>query len=337
MFNFDPDRFLRIEAGACDRARELGTMVRELVQNGADSLFFMGSGGAGILMQPAVDLMIRQSALPCYNLLCAEVVVNGHPGLGENSVVIIPSLSGTTKESIAALDYVKEYGATVITLVGHGDTPLAEKADHCFVNFAQDDTSCEMFYAQSLAAVLGAMQARGERNDFDALMGQMAVLPAQLLKIKEAFEPRAQALAEKIQSDTYHIITSAGPAWPEANYYGMCILEEMQWIRTRPVHASDFFHGTLELVENGVSVIVFMGEDETRPLAERVVRFAREHTDRLIILDTRDMQTEGLSAEFRALLAPAILATMLERLSAHLEHLRDHPLETRRYYRRVAY
>ncbi len=42
----------------------------------------------------------------------------------------------------------------------------------------------------------------------------------------------------------------------------MCILEEMQWIRTRPVHASDFFHGTLELVEKGVSVILFKGEDE---------------------------------------------------------------------------
>lgn len=337
MFNFDPDRFLRIETGACDRAHELGALVRKLTENGADSLFFMGSGGAGILMQPAVDLMNRQSALPCYNLLCADVVLTGHRALGDKSVVIIPSLSGTTKESIEALEYVKERGATVITLVGHAATPLADKADHCFVNFAQDDTSCEMFYAQSLAAVLGAMQARGERDDFDELMDQMTALPGQLLKIKQAFEPRAKDLAEKIQSDTYHIITGAGPVWSEAYYYGMCILEEMQWIRTRPVHASDFFHGTLELVENGVSVIVFMGEDETRAMASRVVSFARDHTDRLIVLDTAEMETEGLSNELRALLAPAILATMLERLSAHLEHLRDHPLETRRYYRRVAY
>jgi fructoselysine-6-phosphate deglycase len=32
-----------------------------------------------------------------------------------------------------------------------------------------------------------------------------------------------------------------------------------------------------------------------------------------------------------------VLATVLERLSAHLEVLRDHPLTTRRYYRRISY
>ena len=32
-----------------------------------------------------------------------------------------------------------------------------------------------------------------------------------------------------------------------------------------------------------------------------------------------------------------LLATVLERISAHLEVLRNHPLTTRRYYKRVAY
>ena len=39
----------------------------------------------------------------------------------------------------------------------------------------------------------------------------------------------------------------------------------------------------------------------------------------------------------RALISPIVLATVLERLSAHLEVKRDHPLTTRRYYKRVAY
>ena len=337
MFNFDSDRFLRIESGAYDAAAKLGKLVQELVDNGADSLFFMGSGGAGILMQPAAEFMARESVMPCYNVLCAEIVLTGHQSLDQNSIVIIPSLSGTTKESIEALQYVKGRGATTITLVGHANTPLAQQADHCLINFAQDDTSCEMFYLLSLTAVLGAMQARGEVSDYAVLIDELKSLPEQLLKIKQDFEPRAKLLAATIQNDGYHIITGAGPVWPEAYYYGMCILEEMQWIRTRPVHASDFFHGTLELVEKGVSVIVFMGEDETRPICERVVNFAKKHTDRLIVLDTKEVQTVGLSPLLRAMLAPAILATMLERLSSHLEHFRNHPLETRRYYRRVEY
>ena len=337
MLNFDTDRFVRIQTGMVGIARDLGSLVQRLVAEGADSLFFMGSGGAGILMQPAADLMQRTSALPCHNVLCAEIVLTGHKALGPKSVVLMPSLSGTTKESIAALDYVKAAGATVISITGHADTPLAKGADYALVNFAEDDTSCEMFYVTSLVAALAAMQARGERSDYDALMAQLDGLPQQLLAVKQAFEPRAEDMARAIAADGWHIITGSGAAWPEAYYYGMCILEEMQWIRTRPVHASDFFHGTLELVEKGVSVIVFAGEDETRPLTDRVISFAKDYTDKLTVLDTRDLPTTGLSPELRAMLAPALLATVLERLSAHLEVLRKHPLVTRRYYKRVAY
>jgi fructoselysine-6-phosphate deglycase len=337
MLNFDPARFLKIQTGAHEAARALGTQVQNLVRGGARNLFFMGSGGAGILMQPAADLLARSSAFPSYNVLCAEIVLTGHRALGPGSIVVMPSLSGTTTESIAALDFAKSRGATVIALVGHAGTPLAERADHAFVNFAEDDTSCEMFYVLSLVAALAVMSACGERDDYDHLLGELAGLPRQLLAVKEAFEQRAAELARLLHKDGYHIITGSGAAWPEAYYYGMCILEEMQWIRTRPVHASDFFHGTLELVEKGVSVIVFAGEDETRPLTDRVVAFARGYTDRLTVLDSREAVTEGLSAELRALLAPALLATMLERLSAHLEVLRNHPLATRRYYKRVAY
>ena len=117
----------------------------------------------------------------------------------------------------------------------------------------------------------------------------------------------------------------------------MCILEEMQWIRTRPVHASDFFHGTLELVEEGVSVLVLKGEDETRALCERVEAFAPRYTDKVTVLDTADLALPGVSRRTRELISPVLLATVLERVSAHLEVKRDHPLTTRRYYKRVAY
>jgi fructoselysine-6-phosphate deglycase len=77
----------------------------------------------------------------------------------------------------------------------------------------------------------------------------------------------------------------------------MCILEEMQWIRTRPVHAADFFHGTLELVEKGVSVIILKGEDAYRPLTDRVEAFARQYTDKVTVLDAASFDLPGVSPE----------------------------------------
>jgi fructoselysine-6-phosphate deglycase len=311
MLNFDEQRFLRIQSGAVGLQSGLERVIGDCLSAGAENIFFLGTGGAAILMQPAAQLLQRRSRFPTFIDMPAELVLTGSANLTDKSIVVMPSLSGTTKESVALLDKLKQIGATVITLVGHAETPLGKGGDHVFVNFAEDDTSCESFY--------------------------LVRMPELLLEVKRAYEPKAEAFAKVLAGSDYHIVTGAGNVWPEAFYYGMCILEEMQWIRTRPVHASDFFHGTLELVEKGVSIILFKGEDALRPLADRVQAFAPSYTDKLAVLDTAEFDLPGISPEVRALVSPVLLATVLERISAHLEVMRNHPLTTRRYYKRVTY
>lgn len=337
MLNFDDERFLRIQSGAVALAPSIDAAVTECLERRCSNMFFLGTGGAAILMQPAVQLLQRNSAFPAFSEISAELVVTGHAALGAGSIVVIPSLSGTTKESLAALQYCRARGATVITLTGHAGTPLAQDADHAIVNFAEDDTSSESFYIQSFLIALSIMRLRGEIRNYEAAVSELGGLSAALIDAKRRFEPRAEEIAEAIKSEPYHIITASGSCWPQAWYYGMCILEEMQWIRTRPVHASDFFHGTLELVEKGVSVIVLKGEDATRPLADRVERFVRQYTDKVHVIDTADYALSGVSSSTRTLVSPIVLASVLERLSAYLEQKRNHPLSTRRYYKRVVY
>jgi fructoselysine-6-phosphate deglycase len=337
MLNFDEARFLRIQSGALALGPRIDEAVGHCLAKGAANLFFLGTGGAAILMQPAAQLLQRRSAFPTYLEIAAELVAGGHAALGSRSIVVIPSVSGTTAESVAALELAKAKGATVIALTGHGDAPLARMADHTLVNFAEDDTSSESFYLQSLLLALALMRRRGELADHGELVAGSASLPALLLEVKRSFETRAAEFAGRIATEPYHIITAAGACWPQAFYYGMCILEEMQWIRTRPVHAADFFHGTLELVEPGVSVILLKGEDAYRGLADRVERFAARYTDKLFVLDTASFDLPGISPSARALLSPVVLATALERLSAHLEARRNHPLTKRRYYKQVDY
>ena len=339
MLNFDADRFRSIEGGAIALADPLRRTVAELLDGGAQNLFFLGAGGAGVLMLPAAQLLGRKSAFPVKLVHAAEIVATDDVNLGPRSIVVIPSLSGTTKEAVQVLEFAQSKGAKVIAITGHADTPVAEKADFNFTNFAEDDTSSEMFYLTSLVIVLAILEERGELGEpgFEQIVKELSLLPDALIEVKRAFEPRAEELAKLYRDESYHIITGAGSAWTEAWYYGTCILEEMQWIRTRPVHASDFFHGTLELVERDVSVLLFKSEDEARALGERVERFVPSVSDKLQVIDPAQFELPGVSAATRALISPVLLATVLERLSAHLEVLRDHPLTTRRYYRRVDY
>jgi fructoselysine-6-phosphate deglycase len=337
MLKFDEARFLRIQQGAISLASQIDSVVASKLKDGAKNLFFLGTGGVAYLMEPACTLLQRRSSFPVFLDYPAELVLTGSVNLTPDSIVVMPSLSGTTPESVAMLEKLKEIGATVLTFVGNEDTPLGRGGDETFVNFAEDDTSCESFYLQALFVALSIMKFRGEISNFDQMVAELETMPELLLEVKRSFEPRAEDFAKRIAGSDYHIFTGGGNVWTSAKYYATCILEEMQWIKTRPINASDFFHGTLELVEKDVSVMLFKGEDEYRKLSERVDKFALTYTENLTVLDTKDFLLPGITDEVRGLVSPIVIATVLERVSTYLEVMRDHPLTTRRYYRRVSY
>src|SRR6478609_5293599 len=231
MLNFDPDRFLSIQRTAASLATDIRSAVADAIAGGAQNVFFLGAGGAGILMQPAFNLLRRGSAFPAFLELNAEILEEGHVHLGDASIVIIPSLSGTTAEAIEIISYVKSRGARVLSFTKDASSPVAQASDATFTVPAADDTSSESFYVQSLYVALAIMAERGEYADWDRTVAELQQLPEGLLAAKERFEPRAAELAEQLSAgEDYHIITGAGAVWAEAYYYGMCILEEMQWI-----------------------------------------------------------------------------------------------------------
>src|SRR3954452_2381832 len=119
MLNFDEPRFREIQAGAVELADAIDHAVNELLDAGAKNLFFLGTGGAGVLMQPAAELLQRRAGLPTFLEHAAEIVLSDSVHLGHGSVVVIPSLSGTTKESVELLRFAQAKGAKVITLTGH--------------------------------------------------------------------------------------------------------------------------------------------------------------------------------------------------------------------------
>lgn len=334
MLNFDEERYLGIQGGAVQLATGIRSALEKEFADGLENIFFAGAGGVNFLMQPAARLLQTKSTFPTYVEMAAELVNSGNQHLGPKSLVVFPTVSGTTKEALAALAYVRGKGARVLTLTAKADTPLAEQADINFTNFCADDTSSENFYLQSLLIALSIMSIHGEIDDFERIVSELAQLPAQLIEVKRTFEPRAESFANEVKDEQHHIMTGAGGVWFEAWYYGMCILEEMQWIWTRPVHASDFFHGTLELLEEDTSVWLIKGEDEQRPLADRVERFATTVTKKLRVFDSKEFALEGISDDVRALISPVVIAAAFERLSMHLQVVRDHPLTTRRYYKK---
>ena len=166
---------------------------------------------------------------------------------------------------------------------------------------------------------------------------ELKQLPKAMLDVKRAAEPQAEQFAATYKDEALQYLVGSGNLWGATYSYAMCVMEEMQWMRTKSIHAAEFFHGTLEVIDRDTSVILFKGEDESRPLMDRVERFVHRISGKVTVFDTQKYQLEGIREGFRGLLSPFVMRAITERISKHLEAKRKHPLEIRRYYRCMDY
>ncbi|MFF5213509.1 SIS domain-containing protein [Streptosporangium sp. NPDC000396] len=333
MLGFNEPQFLSQLASTVALRPQIEELVDRLVEEGFDNLLLVGAGGTYAQMWPYEHLARRSSRLAVRAAIAAELIASGDASLGERTVAIFTSVSGTTDDSVRAIEYCKAKGAYTIGFTGYPDSPVATKADVALVS----EPKSWPFDPQMLLFMGRLLSRRGEFDGYDKLADELAGIPGVLLEVAKQAEPAAAAFAEAHKDTGYHFLVGGGNLWGFTYLYSMCILEEMQWLRTTRVHSAEFFHGSLELLEEDTSVIVFQGEDETRALTDRAESFARRVSKDVTVFDTRDYPLDGISPEFRGLLAPLVLDTVMGRVSKHLERVRDHSLDLRRYYRVMDY
>lgn len=270
---------------------EARPMLRACLDSGVRRIFFVAPTGPRLLTLPAVQLICRGSRIPAAALSADELMLAPPCGLGSGALAVLVE----PKPELGA--FLARSGVATCTLTA---------------------TAPEAVALQALAIALALLAEVGAMPEAEALLADLARLPAMLPAAVRAFDPEAAALAARLRGERYLIVTAPGSAWPVAHHFALDTLEKRLRIRARPVHASDFFHGTLELVEPGVSLLLVKGEDALRPLAERVERFVPRYTDRLWTIDAAAAELPGLAPQVRALASPVVLAALLGRVGAHL-------------------
>jgi len=337
MLKFDTELFLKLVGqDTMNTRKEIERIVDKISNKGYKNLFLIGAGGTIALMYPFEYILKSKSSIEVHAEIAAEFLVMNHQQFSKDSICLFASVTGTTKETLEAVEYCKARGATTIGLVAEPGTPIAESVDYC-ISVGNQKHSFDTFYIQLYMIMFRFMYNKGEFPKYDQFAQEIEHLPQGMLKALQRFDPKAEEFAIKHKETMYHMLVGAGSLWGNTYSYAMCILEEMQWIHAKSIHAAEFFHGTLELVVSDTSVILLKGEDETRPLVDRVERFASEITQSLTIIDTKEFELENISEEFRPYFAISLNWALLSRISVYLERERNHPLETRRYYRKMDY
>jgi fructoselysine-6-P-deglycase FrlB-like protein len=293
-------------------------------------VFLVGAGGSYLGVQAAQYVLDRHALTPSVAINSDEFYFRAPASVGPGTLVIVLSGTGNTPETIRAGEWARERGAAVAGVTLRADGPLAQSLDTVFVAGTGNGT-------QLLLQLLALAVLKRDGVDVTAELEALRALPAALLTAVEEFEPRAARIAEEMAEVPVTYVIASGPLFGPASTFTMCYLQEMQWLHASTINADEFFQGPFEVIDRESKTIVFLGEDETRPMGERVRRFLTTYSGETYYIDSADLQLPGIPADQRGYVAPLVYAALVARLAAHYAAVRGYTLEGRRYMWKVDY
>ena len=282
MLKFDEEKQIASVQGALALRGRIEAIVDDICRAGFKNICWLGIGGTYASCLHAEVHMKERSTLEFFVENAAEYLTTGNRRVGEGTVVVISSVTGSTIEMVDAVKKAQADGARVLGFIDVETTELAKRMDWEIAYPANEQLKFFMV-ADRL------MFRHGEFPEYEEYYAQLdAHLAVDLAEVEKAADAFGLAFAQKHHDDKLHYFVGAGNQYGSTYSYAMCYWEEQHWIRTKSIHSSEFFHGMLEIVDRDTPVTVFVGEDSQRPLSERVVRFLPRVCANYTVIDSRD-------------------------------------------------
>ncbi len=322
----DVDTVDKLTAAVGER-EAIAKAIAPVVGQGLRNVYFVGAGGSIICSYPAHYVLQQRGSIPAFQLQSDELNSSVPALMGPGSLVVLASYTGKTKETVQAASTAKSTGATVIAAAKEG-SPLAEAAD---VAFSGKSDIFELLVAYAV------LEATGADLDPAALTATLEALPSAVLDAVTESESHLADVAEAFKDEPITYVLGSGPCYGWAYGLAMCFLQEMQWKHAAAFNTGEFFQGAFEMVNDDTAVLLWLGDDATRPMAERGKRFLETYCKKAQYIDVADLALPGIPKDFRGDVSGIVVGALANRLAQHYEALRGHDLEQRHYMFKVDY
>ena len=131
MVKYDREELVRQYQSGLALRGSIEEIVDARWKAGIRSICWLGIGGTWASALQAAVHMRERSSLDVMTENAGEYLTTGNRRIGEGTLVILSSVTGTTKEMVAAVDKVHEAGAFVLGFIDTPDTPLSKSCDAC--------------------------------------------------------------------------------------------------------------------------------------------------------------------------------------------------------------
>lgn len=331
MIKFNEQEKIDSVNGALALRKKIEDIVDGICKEGYKNICWMGIGGTWASSMQATVHMKEFSAIETWAENAAEYLTTGNKRIGEGTIVITSSVTGSTVEVVKAIRKAQEAGAKVIGFIDIDTTELAQMVDY-EIAYKQNEQLKFFMVADRF------MFNNNEFEDYEEMYKEFDQHLAQaLVEVEKKAEAFAVEFAKKHCDDDLHYFVGAGNQWGATYSYAMCYWEEQLWIKTKSISSPEFFHGMFEIVTKHTPVTIYVGEDAQRSLSERVANFIPRICENYTIIDTKDYELKGISEKYRGHISHHVMHAVNNRIDVHMEIETRHPMEIRRYYRKLDY
>ncbi|AMY69583.1 glutamine--fructose-6-phosphate transaminase (isomerizing) [Frigidibacter mobilis] len=301
----------------------LGDAIRHYVQGGAinlpealdftsvDRLTLVACGTANYACMVAKYWFETLAGLPCDVDIASEFRYR-EPPMSPSSVAIFVSQSGETADTLAALRYVQDKVAQIVSVVNVPTSSIARESDVALPILAGIEVgvaSTKAFTCQLTVLALLALKAASDRGRIDAgqlatHLGDLALLPG-LLNQALSRSDEIAVLAERLAEAQDVLFLGRGAMFPLA-MEGALKLKEISYIHAEGYASGELKHGPIALIDRMVPVVVMAPHDR---LFDKTVSNMQEvmarHGQVLLMTDARGAAEAGMGT-WRTLVMPTV-------------------------------
>jgi len=319
--------------------QEIVEQIQIKKENGIKEIFLVACGGSLVDMYLSKYFLENEAKELKVFLYTSNEFAHVVPkSLGKDSLVVLCSHGGSTKETVQAAKIAKENGAATIGLTFNKEGELLKHSDHSILYQWGEDTNVkDNPMAIIFAIVVEAMKLNEGFEAYEKIQKGLEMVNGIIVRAGELVEKRAEQFAEKYQNEKMFYVMSSGASYGHAYGFSICSLMEMQWMHASAIHSGEYFHGPFEVTDKETPYILLMNEGRTRALDERALTFLQKYAEKVEVVDCKELGINTIDDEVVEYFNPIVFYSILSIYRAKLAERRQHPLETRRYMGKVAY
>jgi glucosamine--fructose-6-phosphate aminotransferase (isomerizing) len=243
-----------LETSAADRAALEGF----LDQSGFDHILVVGCGSTHYLAQSAAATISHRAGIPAHALPASELWLFPAAFALDRTLLLAVSRSGTTTETLWALDRFREVGGgPVLAVTCYPESPLAQRADFALV--APDAQERSVAQTRSFTSMLLLTQALAATLAGDeGMLERLRRLPDALEDLVERVGDLPQRLGEDRDIERLFFL-GGGPLYGLASE-AMLKTKEMSLSYAEAYYPLEFRHGPMSMVDEHTLVVGFLSD-----------------------------------------------------------------------------